>query len=1399
MLKPSYKIFTRMSFFNPTPFRHSYVSQSIVNSLREYVSSRSSEHSESHRRGSGEEGEESSANIDDDGISFSGDFGSFHAEYEGEGGFFEDGDDEEEDWEEEDQTLIDMEILVNETRKEEDRFSVLSKEPNILINPQIEKERRDGNPAWTVYSESTWRLLESLALPKYPALLSLYVRHCVYVASNWLQMIMEELKRCPSSVLRKAPNLDSIPSNFKADILPKIQSILYKVQHRRWLCCISKKYQDGICIASHCPQFRYVNDDDHTLPDSSRHPRSPFDDEDDEDDEGRRKPFGYSLYFTRHKSTGGDPYREVKKEVNISATLSSNSQKLVPILWALEMRLLALMYIHDEWVTERRTAYDFPQLGDSRTLYSIHNPMLCEKTIMQYNIKEVRDALGRLHWRWNDMRPSDDLISYLKLLKDRCALISICAKIEKIKVNTAADLSIGKKRAKGQANKGAIVGGKGHGTCPPNIDAQNIFSHFVGSNQQNGVLLLCSDLLVSEEDFGEGNKKTNDKGSVKEADKNMKSIAQFLAKRRKVNRKIEREIRSMGSGFSSLYDHTTRPGTSTDHGKNIHGDTEVQPRMVRVNLDRGEDLLNYSSSEEDEGEGEGDNGKNGKNGEKGKMGKMGKRGKRGGLSRMLSKKGKRKRSQGEDDNYFEHKARKDVSMYQNFGKRYTDEDICSEILTRSILSSVPYVCMRQKEYTDVEHYLENAFMRCLTTSSHLHKPQAPTQRNQVIREFTATCVTRTNLSFLTETHAIMCEMDEEIRMWETLMFLDAQRLKCGGGGGDVGGGGDGPPPPWLISSGTRGPLNLPSYVTTDVSEQIDYEKGKIESVLSWGYDYCNGKRNQFMSRNIRELFFIQYLLPGETEILTNVNHLKNSSIVPSIVVSRLRNDVERLDKLIYDFTLYHTIAEFAKENGCTYQGGIKPFVKLGKHLFEASNKTHGRPTVSASQPSVPSAMQRFYDSMEFARECSVRDMLLIHTNQSLPYIAENEEGEEERSSDKENPAIPRLFRPTYEHLENLTKHCPSVSFINPNISIAWKSPRGITQVVRVILLQCMEFFMKEIHHSLEAKRFFFTKQMSIRLMNDRTFMAAVESREDIADLSRIPEISVSSSNSEEEEEDPPPPNRSDVFDLLHPSSSSSYESRRRDDDFTPLILERHMRLYASFRFYMQNRFEIVCQNFYYRFPVVLYCMTSSFVFWPESCLALECKGADELLGYYSWLDSSIAYISNKLMPHLFAHFNLTIRTNVDFIRDMLDIMNDTRHLDSIGYMQDMEDRHFSKYSKYRASPYPSGGIHYRVLLMLIDKIPSLGQNNKYCKMCSFACKVVVQLCYLLYPDILERNRIHIPPPTSEPNRGVGGEDEWKGSAVHGTGNIFGEEEEEGEGKGEEDKSIFVFRASASDM
>jgi hypothetical protein len=491
-------------------------------------------------------------------------------------------------------------------------------------------------------------------------------------------------------------------------------------------------------------------------------------------------------------------------------------------------------------------------------------------------------------------------------------------------------------------------------------------------------------------------------------------------------------------------------------------------------------------------------------------------------------------------------------------------------------------------------------------------------------------------------------------------------------------------------------------------------------------------------------------------------------------------------------------------------------------------------------------MQLFFSTLNFAKDCTARDMLIIHTQErSISNTRDNQEGSVSNTRDNRSeidvvssPQISgeeihkddEIFCPTHDYLERLSMYSPNISFINPSVSIAWKSPRGIAQVVRIVLLQCVEFFMKTIHHSLEAKRFFFTKRMTIRLMCDPVFIQAVDKREMTTVLSRLRE--------EDEDSDKIPkegeyhaPDPSDVFELLHPSSHSSHEGEllnpssssssshgtregiEPDGDRDPDLLSHYnslsvptavnMKTYASFRFYMQNRFEIICQRFYHRFPIVLYCMTSSFIFFPETCVAMECKGADELLGYYSWLNASIEYISHNFLPYIFAHFNLTIRKDTQIIQDMIPVMNRS-YMDNIEKMKKMEQHQMSKWSIYNNSPYPDGGIHYKFLLMLIDKFPSFGQENNYCKMCSFVCKVVVQLSYLLYPDLLEKNHIHIPPPPQSENESThrfsGPSSQELFQELRDVSQSTGERRTEScEEETDKEKSIFVFRASASDM
>ena len=1200
------------SFFGHTPFQRTYIQHSIANTLKEHEIEEEE----------GEEEEEEPRHIDEDAI-------PYHISSSLPSGYTSE---EEESFieEEEEEEPLNIEILADNVQKEEDRYVVLSRTPNVLINAQVETQFKSGDPDWTPWSTNMWELLESLALPISAAFLALFVRHCIHVCGLWIQRMLEAIKETGNAS-------SCIPENFKESILPRIQTILLRVQHRRWICSITKKYHDGICSSCLCPPFRYARQIEHK---------------------------GYTLLFPQTRNrVHGDPYRKVKQEVNTARSLGNNPHGMVPLLWALEFQLNVLSHLHRSWLKDKRTCLSFSTLRDSRTLFSIHDPGLCDIPIMEYDIKNLRDAIGRLHWRWNDMRPTDDLFEYFMMLKDRCAITSIFAKVEHVRVDVSVSCTpspSNKEEKKEKVSKASVV-------CP-----NTAFSHFLGGNQQSSVMRLTSDLIVSQKDVEE-------KGTVD-------GMSEYFKKRQMLNDRISREVHSMGMGFSALHDTSTRPTDKeitewTHDGKEAYGDMESQPLMVRNSLNRGSNMLDYSSGSEDEEE--------------------------------EKEKGEKKKKEKGNDNFFESKTKKDASIYADFGRTVTDHELAEEILCRSVMSKVA-----TEGVVDVPEFLKSVFLPCISTTVQVTKTLGTT--------FHSTIVTSTNRSFLVETHAMMCEMDEEIRAWNTLKFL------CNDTWPSTDGRKWREPEDFLISI-----QSIPRYMNENVDEKIAFERGKIQSALSWAYDFCNGKRNQFISRNIRELFFTQYLLPGEAEIMLNVNHLKHSSIVPSIIVSRLRNDVERLDKLIYDFTLYNTMEEFARENGLSIPEGNQASVKLAKHIQE------GKEGEESGDTRVPSLIQSFHRAMDMFKECSVRDMLESHIIGESGGIEEEEEegGEEDHN----------VFHPSQKYLAYLSQYAPSMTYLNPSVSIAWKSPRGIVQVVRVILLQCMEFFMKEIHHMLEAKRFFFTKRMTLRLMNDPIFMEVLDQREE-----------------GEEEEEEEIPSRRDLYRILNHTDPS------------PIVEEiefsSNVHLYASFRFFMKNRFEIHCQRFYHCFPIVLYCMTSSFIFWPRECIARECTGADSLMGYYSWIDASVTYISKHMIPHLLANFYLTVYDERQFFHSMSHVLGSVRrNVDTLERMKILERAYRGRFTRFSQSGYKDGGMHYRFLLMLISKMPKFGGKDKYSVVCSYTCTAVIKLARLMYPDILERNFIHIPPPN------------------------FAKEEEEEEEEEVSPSSIYVHRPGGFDI
>jgi hypothetical protein len=801
-------------------------------------------------------------------------------------------------------------------------------------------------------------------------------------------------------------------------------------------------------------------------------------------------------------------------------------------------------------------------------------------------------------------------------------------------------------------------------------------------------------------------------------------MSEYFKKRQSLNDRVSREVKSMGMGFSALHDTSTRPLGNDDQnvewthdGKKAYGDTESQPIMVRLSLNRGSNMLDYSSGSEESDEGE-----------------------------KEKEKRKKKKKEKTNDNFFDSRTKKDASIYTDFGRAITDHELAEEILCRSVMSKIA-----TEGLEDVPEFLKSIFFPCLSTTVEVNKTLDTTM-------FHATMVTSTNRAFLVETHAMMCEMDEEIRAWNTMMFLssssDVEWPSTNGSEWRD------PEDPSRFVTSSMTVNSLPRYISESVDEKIAFERGKIQSALSWAYDFCNGKRNQFISRNIRELFFTQYLLPGEAEIMLNVNHLKHSSIVPSIIVSRLRNDVERLDKLIYDFTLYNTMEEFARENGLSIRDGNQGSVKFAKHIHGREDE-EGREEEEEVSPRAPSLIQSFHRAMDMFRECSLRDMLESHVIDGRDE-GEREEGEEDEEEDY------NVFHPSQKYLAYLSQYAPSMTYLNPSVSIAWKSPRGIVQVVRVILLQCMEFFMKEIHHTLEAKRFFFTKRMTLRLMNDPMFLEALDQRE-----------AEKEEEEDEEDEGSDIPSRRDLYQLLNPADTHPPPVEEID-------VSSYVQLYASFRFFMQNRFEIHCQRFYHCFPITLYCMTSSFIFWPRECVARECTGADSLMGYYSWIDASVTYISQHMIPHLLANFYLTVYDERQFFASMAHVLwNVRRSTDTMERMKRLERAYREKFMRFSQSGYKDGGMHYRFLLMLLSKMPKFGGKDKYSIMCSYACTAVIRLARLMYPDILERNFIHIPPPNF---------------AVPET-TVEDDEEEEGEMERmpPPSSSIFVHRPGGFDM
>jgi hypothetical protein len=854
---------------------------------------------------------------------------------------------------------------------------------------------------------------------------------------------------------------------------------------------------------------------------------------------------------------------------------------------------------------------------------------------------------------------------------------------------------------------------------------------------------------------------------------------------------------------------------NSGHDLPFLGDTHEEPSVVRKALRKlGEDI--FSSSEEDDEFDDFDDDDDVFNGDG-----IARRG--DGLVGMKKKKKRKKKDGPElstasgshatrvniaptDEDFFHNYANLDDGrMYAQLGQLIKDEDICAEVTTHHLIACISNNLSGTDNHprvgSDIPVHFSDAFLSSLTTDTFLTEQKSSEKTKQV------KCITRTNDSFLLETHALMSQIEQEIQTWNLLYTLSIDRKHDG------------------LASNLREKSNDDDEytdsrvkwisrrddddddensrndskfsLTLDFTEfsgnedealleyGIEFERCKIENVLMMCYSFSRGKRNQFISRNVREEAFCHFLNPGEAELLLCVCGLKNSSVVPSIIVSRLRqNDVDRLAKIIDEMTIYGVIEEFANFNHLSIRDRNIASHKHAKHIFEST-------CLMNTSPETPK--RRKHDEthrgtedinvlMRQLMQFTIRDALDVHLEHNLrgglnPMLHENIAEETKHAEDKK---IEYSIFANRETLRKMYQHDHNHRFLSPDISVPWQSPRGLTRVIRVLLVRCINFFMKEINHVIDARAFFFNPWMTIRLCNNLSFITLLNIREDLLrqDEEENDESIVTDNSSveddpsvvekdpsvieedefvveEEEEHSSIVPTRAEIASLFSTTNDSSSENDDDDhddddnDDERVSSMEMHfvrVPFTPEFASAMRTRMENYCMDFYHRCPVVLHCMTGCFLWNPSTCTTEECIGADSLLGLHTWLYHMMRHISIHLIPELLVHNTLYLETSKSHSwridRNQLgDIVGNPY---PVLWSDEEKMKLFARvHSVYKDSSYLDGGMHYTYLLMLLANMPYFGNRGNYCTLIQHVCTFVVQMNLMLFPHILECFSIHI--------------------------------------------------------
>ena len=1330
-----------------------------------------------------------------------------------------DDDDDDESLESESQKSFDIEVTPTPEEQEQEKYKALSPDFDVLINEEFD-QRRD------YCSVELWTLLERLALPETKRYLTRYIRHCTFAAETWLSRIIQYHTSTERGRATERPAL-IIPPEFDTVIRPLIEQIVKKVRRRRWKCSISKKYLDSLCMYTLCPTFFYD-----TKQENKPHKRSDEETSRFHDIPRAASPLAEGvLRVSVPDRQSGDSFRRVSREVNISADQSSESCSLVPLLWQLELRLIAILYLDSEWIQDETTVRCFPHLGDSRVLFSVYRQEECNRPILSYNVNQIRNALGRLYTRWNDLAPSRDLYYYFCFLRDRVALLSIsslCATIERkflgrssllestldgVSTNPAGNPP-GRTTPSSRLDQRSKTLFDGISHVPRAINPIYAFGKYVGNNLKDTVesitgvpateldSLLSKTPTVTRSFFSSsGNTLTSEESTyeMEEAERlrlaeekstknermayqRRKRLYKRLTRRQKlseiVNEKISDDNRST---FGSIVEKGDHRNKDDEEGEMFLGDVHEETSIVKNALRRlGGDI--FSSSEEEEGSDEGvleeyeD--------EEGTLGKV-------------LKKGKKKKKHEEintasgsganastgvltDENFFHHYADQKGQVYSQLGETIKDEDICAEVVTHHLIASVKNdtkggTANHPRLESDGTALFSDVFLSCLTTDSFLTTQTVSSALPKVKK--TVKCITRTNESFIMETHALMSQIEQEIQCWNTLDVLESFTEEDGK---------DSTPTsvdtmPWkstqnciVDDDGGSGRLFLDVGISEDSSDPIammeyaiEFERCKIENVLKMCYSFSRGKRNQFISRNIREESFCHFLNPGEPEFLLLVCGLKNSSIVPSIIVSRLRqNDVDRLAKIIDEKKVYKMIEEFAEFNELNIREKNIASHKHAKQLFEyrcCEKKRDVRTMLDHPPPpgeEGSSSRHRvspteIYSLIRQFSHVSLSAVLDTHlANQTIPM-------EDFQEPERKDDDVYSIF-PTKTCLQKMYKHEKSCRFLSPDISVPWQSPRGLVRVVRSILIRCIHYYMKEISHLIDARSFFFNSWMTVKLCNNPTFINLYDMRENI--LLQSQEESVVCEEGEEEsvteheegsvvyegEEEERIPTREEIARLFSETCSSEQELSSVEPEEAPSPHKLPEPLIFSFTpdftSFMRARAEGRFMDFYFRCPVVLQCMTGSFLWNPSTCTTKECVGADSLLGLHSWLYEMTQHISSELIPELLVQnaFYLESSKSQTWTSPVDGGTHGFEHeVDTLAVI------YSSTRYKYKDSPYKDEGMHYKYLLMLLSNMPSFGNLGMYCTLVQHLCTFVVHMDVMMFPHILETFSIHMQGPPNE--------------------------------------------------